>query len=50
MLLKSEIERLEQTNTPVMPSDYAQRLSQTDLVDLLSYLGEGARKGGTHVK
>lgn len=44
MLLKSEIEHSEQTNTPVMPSNYAQRLSQAELGDLLSYLGRASRR------
>lgn len=46
MLLKSDIERLERSENPIMPADYGKRLTWSELDDLVSNLGQGLRRMG----
>ena len=43
LLMKSEVEHLTCKPEPAMPADYGQRLSSSELDDLVSYLAQSAR-------
>jgi cytochrome c oxidase cbb3-type subunit III len=49
-LMRSDLEQLERSGKPVMPTDYAQRLTGGELDDLVSYLAKSTRRAGHPLK
>lgn len=43
-VVKSDVQDLKRSNTPVMPADYGQRLTGRELNDLVSFLAQAAQR------